>query len=166
MSGREAAGAVVVTLNYRLGPFGFLRGKELCGGLDSTGNEGMLDVVAALNELMGLAAVGNSDAHVLDRLQDERRARHVRELAAQPRDHQVHRPAGGRLDDEEVRQHDADQRRDHEQQPPGEVGEHQPFFGSSHQVSKPRSYFGGSDGRPKRSQYATRNAVMCQCGIM
>src|SRR5205085_2811094 len=37
---------VVVTLNYRLGPFGFLRGKEL--GLDSTGNEALLDVVAAL----------------------------------------------------------------------------------------------------------------------
>jgi para-nitrobenzyl esterase len=40
--------AVIVTINYRLGPFGFLRGKELGGGLDSTGNEAMLDQVAAL----------------------------------------------------------------------------------------------------------------------
>jgi len=39
---------VVVTINYRLGPFGFLRGKELGGGLESTGNEAMLDQVAAL----------------------------------------------------------------------------------------------------------------------
>jgi para-nitrobenzyl esterase len=40
---------VVVTLNYRLGLFGFLRGKGVCGdGLDSTGNEGILDQIAAL----------------------------------------------------------------------------------------------------------------------
>src|SRR5262249_60278103 len=39
---------VVVTINYRLGPFGFLRAAELGGGLDSTGNEAMLDQVAAL----------------------------------------------------------------------------------------------------------------------
>ncbi len=40
---------VVVTLNYRLGLFGFLRGKGVCGdGLDSTGNEGLLDQIAAL----------------------------------------------------------------------------------------------------------------------
>jgi carboxylesterase type B len=40
---------VVVTLNYRLGIFGFLRGKGVCGDvLNSTGNEGILDQVAAL----------------------------------------------------------------------------------------------------------------------
>ncbi|MGH9557393.1 MAG: carboxylesterase family protein, partial [Terriglobales bacterium] len=40
---------VVVTLNYRLGLFGFLRGKGVCGdSLDSTGNEGLLDQIAAL----------------------------------------------------------------------------------------------------------------------
>jgi para-nitrobenzyl esterase len=40
---------VVVTLNYRLGLFGFLRGKGVCGDeLDSTGNEGLLDQMAAL----------------------------------------------------------------------------------------------------------------------
>jgi para-nitrobenzyl esterase len=48
---RLAAGGdvVVVTLNYRLGLFGFLRGKGICGdGLDSMGNEGLLDQIAAL----------------------------------------------------------------------------------------------------------------------
>lgn len=40
---------VVVTLNYRLGLFGFLRGKGVCGDvLASTGSEGMLDQLAAL----------------------------------------------------------------------------------------------------------------------
>lgn len=40
---------VVVTLNYRLGLFGFLRGRGVCGEpLDSTGNEGLLDQLAAL----------------------------------------------------------------------------------------------------------------------
>jgi para-nitrobenzyl esterase len=40
---------VVVTLNYRLGLLGFLRGKGVCGDrLDSTGNEGLLDQIAAL----------------------------------------------------------------------------------------------------------------------
>ena len=40
---------VVVTINYRLGLFGFLRGKGVCGdALDSTGNEGILDQMAAL----------------------------------------------------------------------------------------------------------------------
>jgi para-nitrobenzyl esterase len=41
-------GVVVVTINYRLGPFGFLRSNELGGSLESTGNEAMLDQVAAL----------------------------------------------------------------------------------------------------------------------
>ena len=40
---------VLVTLNYRLGAFGFLHGKTLCGEqLDSSGNEGVLDQLAAL----------------------------------------------------------------------------------------------------------------------
>ena len=40
---------VVVTLNYRLGLFGFLRGRGGCGdALDSTGNESVLDQIAAL----------------------------------------------------------------------------------------------------------------------
>ena len=56
---------VVVTLNYRLGPFGFLRGKELGAGLDSTGNEGILDVIAALEWVQGeIAAFGGDPRNV------------------------------------------------------------------------------------------------------
>ena len=41
--------AVVVTINYRLGPLGFLNLNEVTGGkIPSTGNEGLLDQVAAL----------------------------------------------------------------------------------------------------------------------
>lgn len=40
---------VVVTINYRLGPLGFLRLSEITrGAISSTGNEGMLDQVLAL----------------------------------------------------------------------------------------------------------------------
>src|SRR5262245_27222265 len=40
---------VVVTLNYRLGLFGFVRGKGVCGdALDPAGYEGILDQIAAL----------------------------------------------------------------------------------------------------------------------
>ncbi len=54
---------VIVTLNYRLGPFGFLRGKEL--GLDSTGNEAMLDQIAALDWVQGeISAFGGDPANV------------------------------------------------------------------------------------------------------
>ncbi len=56
---------VVVTINYRLGPFGFLRGKELGGGLDSTGNEAMLDQVAALEWVRNeIAAFGGDPGNV------------------------------------------------------------------------------------------------------
>ncbi len=55
--------AVIVTVNYRLGPFGFLRGKEL--GLDSTGNEALLDQIAALEWVQGeIAAFGGDPANV------------------------------------------------------------------------------------------------------
>src|SRR5260370_40095761 len=40
---------VVVTVNYRLGPLGFLRLADVTGGkIPSSGNEGMLDQVAGL----------------------------------------------------------------------------------------------------------------------
>ncbi|HXW82837.1 MAG TPA: carboxylesterase family protein, partial [Candidatus Binataceae bacterium] len=40
---------VVVTINYRIGPFGFLRLTDLTAGkVPATGNEGMLDQIAAL----------------------------------------------------------------------------------------------------------------------
>ena len=57
--------AVVVTINYRLGPFGFLRGRELGGALDSTGNEAMLDQVAALEWVRDeIAAFGGDPGNV------------------------------------------------------------------------------------------------------
>jgi len=56
---------VIVTINYRLGPFGFLRGKELAGGLDSTGNEAMLDLLAALEWVRDeIAAFGGDPRNV------------------------------------------------------------------------------------------------------
>jgi para-nitrobenzyl esterase len=55
--------AVIVTVNYRLGPFGFLRGKEL--GLDSTGNQAMLDQIAALEWVRDeIAAFGGDPTNV------------------------------------------------------------------------------------------------------
>ncbi len=57
--------AVVVTINYRLGPFGFLRGAGLGSGLDSTGNEGLLDVIAALEWVRDeIAAFGGDPNNV------------------------------------------------------------------------------------------------------
>jgi len=56
---------VIVTINYRLGPFGFLRGKELGGGLDTTGNEAMLDLLAALEWVRDeIAAFGGDPRNV------------------------------------------------------------------------------------------------------
>ena len=56
---------VVVTVNYRLGPFGFLRGMDQGGGLDSTGNEGILDNVAALEWVRDeIAAFGGDPGNV------------------------------------------------------------------------------------------------------
>jgi len=57
--------AVVVTVNYRLGPFGFLRGRELRAGLDSSGNEALLDLVAALEWVRDeIAAFGGDPRNV------------------------------------------------------------------------------------------------------
>jgi para-nitrobenzyl esterase len=56
---------VVVTANYRLGPFGFLRTRELEGGLDATGNAAMLDQVAALEWVRDeIAAFGGDPGNV------------------------------------------------------------------------------------------------------
>ena len=56
---------VVVTINYRLGPFGFLRTRELGGGLDTTGNEAMLDQLAALEWVRDeIAAFGGDPGNV------------------------------------------------------------------------------------------------------
>ena len=56
---------VVVTINYRLGPFGFLRTRELGGEVDATGNESMLDQVAALEWVRDeIAAFGGDPGNV------------------------------------------------------------------------------------------------------
>jgi len=57
---------VVVTVNYRLGAFGFLRLQELTGGrIPSTGNEGILDQVAALEWVReNIAAFGGDPGNV------------------------------------------------------------------------------------------------------
>ncbi len=57
---------VVVTINYRLGLFGYLRGVDLCGdALPSTGNEGLLDQIAALTWVkQEIAAFGGDPANV------------------------------------------------------------------------------------------------------
>ncbi len=48
---------VVVTINYRMGPFGFLRLIDATGGdVPATGSEGMLDMVAALEWVAGSIA--------------------------------------------------------------------------------------------------------------
>lgn len=56
---------VVVTINYRLGAFGYLRGKGLGSDFDSSGNESLLDVVAALEWVRDeIAAFGGDPANV------------------------------------------------------------------------------------------------------
>lgn len=57
---------VVVTLNYRLGLFGYLRGIDVCGeALPSTGNEGLLDQIAALRWVKDeIAAFGGDPENV------------------------------------------------------------------------------------------------------
>jgi para-nitrobenzyl esterase len=57
---------VVVAINYRLGLFGYLRGIDVCGeALPSTGNEGLLDQLAALTWVKEeIAAFGGDPANV------------------------------------------------------------------------------------------------------
>jgi para-nitrobenzyl esterase len=57
---------VVVTLNYRLGLFGYLRGIDVCGeALPSTGNAGLLDQLAALTWVQQeIAAFGGDPTNV------------------------------------------------------------------------------------------------------
>ncbi|MBI2850946.1 MAG: carboxylesterase/lipase family protein [Chloroflexi bacterium] len=58
--------AVLVTINYRLGPLGFLRLKEATNGLiPATGNEGLLDQIAALRWVNdNIAAFGGDPANI------------------------------------------------------------------------------------------------------
>jgi para-nitrobenzyl esterase len=64
--GEELAkkGAVVITINYRLGPFGWLAHPELTkeSGQKSSGNYGMMDAIAALKWVQRNAAVFGGDS--------------------------------------------------------------------------------------------------------
>ena len=64
--GLASRGVVVMTINYRMGPFGFVRLKELTNGtIPSTGNEGILDQVAALEWVRdNVAAFGGDPGNV------------------------------------------------------------------------------------------------------
>jgi len=59
-------GVVLVTINYRLGPLGFLRLADLTNGkIPATGNEGILDQVAALQWVQdNIAAFGGDPENV------------------------------------------------------------------------------------------------------
>ena len=60
-------GAVVVTMNYRLGPFGFLAHPALTAesGYDSSGNYGILDMVASLEWVQrNISALGGDPDNV------------------------------------------------------------------------------------------------------
>ena len=56
--------AIVVTLNYRLGAFGFLRLCDLCN-IPATGNEGLMDQLAALHWVReNIAAFGGAPENI------------------------------------------------------------------------------------------------------
>ncbi|MGY0499354.1 carboxylesterase/lipase family protein [Nocardia sp. FBN12] len=57
---------VVVTINYRLGPLGFMKLDEVTdGAIPATGNEGLLDIVAALEWVRdNIAAFGGDQDNV------------------------------------------------------------------------------------------------------
>ena len=61
-------GAVVVTFNYRLGPFGFFSHPELTNesGHNASGNQGLMDAIAALRWVQtNIAAFGGDPRNVL-----------------------------------------------------------------------------------------------------
>jgi para-nitrobenzyl esterase len=59
-------GVVVVSINYRLGAYGFLNLKEVTGGkIPSTGNEGILDQIKAMDWIQdNIAAFGGDPGNV------------------------------------------------------------------------------------------------------
>jgi len=63
--GLAAKGAVVVTMNYRLGPLGFLAHPELTAEAGSSGNYALHDAIAALKWVRdNIAAFGGDPANV------------------------------------------------------------------------------------------------------
>ena len=79
---------VVVTLNYRLGLFGFLRGKGVCGdALDTAGNEGILDQIAALEWVRDEIGGFGGDPHNVTVFGQSAGARSAALLTIMPRAH-------------------------------------------------------------------------------
>ncbi len=62
----KRGGVVLVTINYRLGMLGFLRLKDITNGkIPATGNEGLMDQVAALKWVKdNIAAFGGDPANI------------------------------------------------------------------------------------------------------
>ncbi len=62
----KRGGVVLVTVNYRLGPLGFLNLKEATGGrIPATGNEGLLDQIAAVGWVRdNIAAFGGDPENI------------------------------------------------------------------------------------------------------
>jgi para-nitrobenzyl esterase len=85
---------VVVTINYRLGAFGFLHLKSLCGErLPATGNEGLLDQIAALEWVReNIAGFGGDPANVTV-FGESAGAMSIAALLATPRAHGLFRRA-------------------------------------------------------------------------
>ena len=108
-----AKGAVIVTMNYRLGWFGFFAHPELAkeAGNSGSGNYGMMDAIAALKWMKGnISAFGGDPNNVtiageVGRRHHGRRARRIAagEGAVPPRD-----PRERRVDGAEDGPHDDD----------------------------------------------------------
>jgi para-nitrobenzyl esterase len=79
---------VVVTLNYRLGLFGFLRGKGVCGdALDTAGYESILDQIAALEWVRDEIGSFGGDPHNVTVFVQSAGARSAALLTIMPRVH-------------------------------------------------------------------------------
>ena len=94
---------------------------------------------------------------------------------AQVGQHLLHRAARCQLHHGEVDRDDAEQGRDHQEQPPQDVRSHQrpraasvcaASAGSTHQAAKSSPVRTGPGGWPKRFQYATHTWPRCHCGTM
>ena len=77
---------VVVTVNYRLGLFGYLRGVDVCGeALPSTGNAGLLDQIAALEWVKAEIAAFGGDPENVTVAGQSAGARSIAMMLAMPR---------------------------------------------------------------------------------
>ena len=77
---------VVVTVNYRLGLFGYLRGVDVCGeALPSTGNAGLLDQITALEWVKAEIAAFGGDPENVTVAGQSAGARSIAMMLAMPR---------------------------------------------------------------------------------